>query len=255
MARDTRGVSEPAELRLLVDAASDGVTNMARDEALLDAVGRGVSPPTLRFYQWQPPTISLGYFQDYAEFEALPPPAGTLAVVRRTTGGGAILHDRELTYALVLPTGHPLLACRPTALYATMHDAIIKAVAPDVPASRRGESVEDRAQRGPFFCFARRHRDDVIVGGAKLAGSAQRRTQTGVLQHGSLIIERRFEQQESAALRAEHADVGRLVARIVAALTSATGVAVAPGEWTPSELASAGVLREKYGGDAWTRRR
>jgi lipoate-protein ligase A len=248
-------VSEPAELRLLVDAASNGVTNMARDEALLEAVARGESPPTLRFYQWDPPTVSLGYFQDYAEYEALPPPAGTLAVVRRTTGGGAILHDRELTYALVLPTWHPLLAGRPTALYAVMHDAIVAAIAPGVAASRRGSDAEDRAQRGPFFCFGRRHRDDVIVGGAKLAGSAQRRTQAAVLQHGSIILERRFAQQDSAALGVEHSDVGRLVERIVAALTSATGVTMAPGEWRPSELASAGLLREKYGGDAWTRRR
>src|SRR5580765_2945407 len=86
--------------RLFIDDPLDAVTNMARDESLLESVGRGESPPTLRLYQWSPAAISLGYFQDYAEFEALPAPAGTLAVVRRQTGGGAILHDLELTYSL-----------------------------------------------------------------------------------------------------------------------------------------------------------
>ena len=79
--------------RILQDSPLDGPTNMARDEALLDRVGDGSSPPTLRLYQWDPPTISLGYFQKYADYEALDPPAGELAVVRRPTGGGAILQD------------------------------------------------------------------------------------------------------------------------------------------------------------------
>jgi lipoate-protein ligase A len=101
---------------------------MARDEALLRACTASDAEPVLRFYAWSPATISLGYFQDYADYEGLPPPAGDLPVVRRTTGGGAILHDLELTYALVVPTGHPLIRHRPNHLYTLAHQAIINAV-------------------------------------------------------------------------------------------------------------------------------
>ncbi len=83
-----------AEIRLVNDESLDGAINMARDEALLDGVRSGTSPATLRLYEWAAPTVSLGYFQPYAQYETLAPPAGELPVVRRLTGGGAILHDR-----------------------------------------------------------------------------------------------------------------------------------------------------------------
>src|SRR3990172_9526549 len=110
-------MSDRPRLRVLHDPPLDGPTNMARDEALLTLVGTSQSPPTVRLYQWNPPTISLGYFQHYGDYVSLPPPAGTLPVVRRLTGGGAILHDLELTYSLTLPTGHQLLAHGPGRLY------------------------------------------------------------------------------------------------------------------------------------------
>ncbi len=116
-------------IRVINDPALAGPVNMARDEALLAQVGDGISPPTLRLYQWDPPTISLGYFQRYADYESLPSPAGELAVVRRQTGGGAILHDLELTYSLALPLAHPLLAKGPSKLYEVAHDAIIACLA------------------------------------------------------------------------------------------------------------------------------
>src|SRR5262245_37666196 len=146
-------------LRLLVDDPLDGPENMARDEALLGVIGSGQSPPTLRFYAWQPPTISLGYFQDFAEFRALSAPAGELAVVRRTTGGGAILHDLELTYSLVIRIEHPWLERGPANLYERMHKAIVRAVGGSARlagcgADQSGIACGESAQRGPFFCFA-----------------------------------------------------------------------------------------------------
>ena len=73
-------MTQQPTIRIVVDPPLDGPTNMARDEAIMILVGTGDAPPTLRLYQWEPPTISLGYFQCYADYESLPPPEGDLAV-------------------------------------------------------------------------------------------------------------------------------------------------------------------------------
>src|SRR4051794_22517252 len=92
--------------RLIVDSPADGAWNMALDEALLiDAETSGVA--SLRFYSWREPTLSLGYFQRHTDRAGHAASAGCL-LVRRASGGGAILHDRELTYSIALPQAHPL---------------------------------------------------------------------------------------------------------------------------------------------------
>ncbi len=246
-----------SSFRLLIDAAADGVTNMARDEALLEAVSAGHSPPTVRFYRWDPPTISLGYFQHFAEYEALPDPAGGLAVVRRTTGGGAILHDREWTYAVAVPASHALVCRRATRLYERVHDALIEALATiGVRAARCQAGDDSSAHRGPFFCFARRHGLDVLIGADKLAGSAQRRTPTGVLQHGSIIMARRYPQQPAAAVQ-EHLALAdeALLEPLLQALARKLEVALEPGAWTRDEVQRAQRLRAKHVSDDWLKRR
>jgi len=125
-------------LRLILDEACPGAVNMARDEALLDAVAARTAPPTLRCYGWREPTISLGYFQAFADHEALPPPAGGLPVVRRMTGGGAILHDLELTYAIALPIDHAWLATGGNALYVLVHESMIRAIGGTARLAGRG---------------------------------------------------------------------------------------------------------------------
>lgn len=219
-------------------------------------VGAGDSPPTLRLYQWDPPTISLGYFQKYEEFEALDPPACDLAVVRRLTGGGAILHDLELTYSLALPVDHDLLSSGATQLYAVAHDAVIAALRPfKVDAARCGASDDSGAGRGPFFCFERRHCLDVLMDREKLAGSAQRRTRQAVLQHGSIVLANRFAQQRTAALSRPFAQtVEHLRAAFPAEFARITGQAVEPGAWKVAELDRAKALIAKYAGAEWTRR-
>ncbi|MEX0612503.1 MAG: hypothetical protein WD229_10320, partial [Pirellulales bacterium] len=108
--------------RLIIDSPGPGPWNMGVDEALvLDAVEQSVV--TLRFYQWSEPTLSLGYFQRYEDRNQHEPSRGC-AIVRRQTGGGAILHDRELTYSLSLPASHSL-AAQAQNLYAAVHDAFI----------------------------------------------------------------------------------------------------------------------------------
>ncbi|MCC7290585.1 MAG: hypothetical protein IT449_00825 [Phycisphaerales bacterium] len=275
-------------LRFLDDGALPGAENMARDEALLTRVGAGQSPPTLRLYQWREPTISLGYFQHFADVARLDPPLRELAVVRRLTGGGAILHDLELTYSLALPLGHALLSAGPNALYARAHDAVIRCFAAlDVPAWRGCASDDSGAAKGPFFCFARRHCFDVLVGGDKLAGSAQRRTTRAILQHGSLIVAGRFAQQPAArlplssahaieTLRASFpAHLAATFADSPAATLADSPAAAAPNSptaslsnipaagirlviqasaWSNEELSAASDLVPKYAGEAWTRR-
>ena len=229
---------------------------MAADEVLLHRVGAGESPPTLRFYQWEPPTISLGYFQKYAEYEALPPPAGDLPVVRRLTGGGAILHDRELTYSLTLPLQHPLLAGGPNGLYELAHDVIIACLAEaGIESNRGGQTDDSNAARGPFFCFARRHAYDVLVGQDKVAGSAQRRTRTAVLQHGSIVLQRRYEQQPAAMLASAGIGPGDLASRFGAALERIAGIELHHAGWPAVERIETQKVIAKYMGQQWLRRR
>src|SRR5438874_408787 len=89
--------------RLLVDAPASGAWNMAVDEVLLDGVAAGTTPPTIRFYGWTPPCLSLGYFQPFDVVDLDSCRALGVDIVRRPTGGRAILHDREVTYSVVLP--------------------------------------------------------------------------------------------------------------------------------------------------------
>ncbi len=245
-----------APLRWIIDGSADGPDNMARDEAILQVVSRGHAPPTLRFYQWSPPTISLGYFQLYADYAALAPPAGQLPVVRRLTGGGAILHDLELTCSLTLPLDHPLNSgCGPGGLYDLVHDAFADLLAESgVEVTRAASESGGASHRGPFFCFDRHSRYDLLLDGRKLMGSAQRRTRSAVLQHGSLILDSRFEQQRCACLaRHTSVDVGAWPPRLAERISGHP--AGEPSAYTPEELRCADQLRAKYEDPAWTRKR
>lgn len=243
-------------IRWIVDRPADGPANMARDEAILLGVSAGLSPPTLRFYAWSPATISLGYFQCYSDYAALPPPAGHLPVVRRLTGGGAILHDRELTYSLSLPIEHRLVrACGPSGLYDVVHTAFSDILRRAGIETVRGPATDEGAShRGPFFCFERHSRHDLLLDGRKLMGSAQRRLRTAVLQHGSLILDSRFDQQACAPLPAHAVDeiehsLSRLAERI-------SGIPSGePASLSHAELLHADELRAKYEDPDWTRRR
>jgi len=243
-------------LRWLIDAARDGASNMARDEALLQCVGRGESPATLRFYRWSPPTISLGYFQPYEQFAALPPPARDLPVVRRQTGGGAILHDQELTYSLTVPLDHPLLGDGgPNTLYDHVHAAFAALLTRNglllSPGPRGGGGC---TRRGPFFCFERHSGFDLLADGKKLMGSAQRRTRHAVLQHGSLILGRRFDQQICAAVADfTQLDIDDCLPELAAAIGAESAAPQTP--LTPVEYQLAEKLRDKYDDPAWTQRR
>ena len=198
--------------RLIVDPPLDGAWNMGFDEALLEqAADSGVA--TLRFYQWQEPTLSLGYFQSYDERDTHAA-SRQAAVVRRQSGGGALMHDRELTYSLTLPADHPLARQSPQ-LYDVVHRSLIACLAaegvgaalhsdrsdpstaPTSPALTGKVEPDDNDAAEPFLCFARRTSADVVLPGSvaaeppvKIVGSAQRRRRGAVLQHGSILLDR-----------------------------------------------------------------
>jgi lipoyl(octanoyl) transferase len=172
------------KLRVIIESEPHtGQWNMAVDEALLEtAISAEVA--TLRWYQWNEPTISLGYFQKYADLSqdtVLSP----LPRVRRLSGGGAILHDDEVTYCLTLPASQ-LLFRQPHELYRIVHSALIAGLGQlGFPAMARGTTVKRPDE--PLLCFQRQDEHDLIVAGKKILGSAQRRRRGAIMQHGSLI--------------------------------------------------------------------
>jgi lipoate-protein ligase A len=170
---------------LINSGALEGAANMAFDAWLLDEVARS-QEAVLRLYRWARPTLSLGYFQkleDVAD-EAFMAGRG-LDWVRRPTGGGAILHDQELTFSLCLPAGHP-------ALKGSVNDSYLNLTRPllgilrklGIEAAFRGEGPQSKAAN----CFAGAACPDLVVAGKKVFGSAQRRKEKAVLMHGSLLF-------------------------------------------------------------------
>lgn len=175
--------------RLLVDRAADGAWNMAVDELLAASVAEHAEEGcALRFYQWSRPTLSLGYFQSTPDEYRAQVERNEIDLVRRASGGGAILHDRELTYAFVVALDHPLAADAET-LYRRFHAALVTVLARhQVDAELCNNRDLRSAADQPFLCFERRAGGDVVVGGAKIAGSAQRRQRQAILQHGSVLL-------------------------------------------------------------------
>lgn len=250
-------VNDANSLRFIIDEPLSGAVNMARDDALLEFIGHGKSPSTLRLYGWQEPTISLGYFQRIAEAEKLDGGLERLPVVRRPTGGGAILHDLELTYSLTAPLDHPLVAAGTHRLYALAHDAIIMALEQiGARAMRSGVTDDSGPTRGPFFCFARRHALDLVIGADKIAGSAQRRTRWAVLQHGSIVLANRFSQHPAYGSKIEsfEANLVKMKRVLPAAFEHVANYPVAPGSWTETELSEAKTRQGKFQSEEWTRR-
>jgi lipoate-protein ligase A len=262
------------DFRLIFDGDHDGAANMARDEAISRAVSAGTQPPTLRFYGWVPPAISLGQSQRISSVNEVACKEAGVGIVRRATGGLAILHTDELTYSIALPIAHSLAEGDVMTSYRRIADAIVEALkrlgVSDANADRVAK--EDKA-KGPV-CFEAPSDYEVVGGGKKLVGSAQWRRVDGVLQHGSLPL---------------FGDIARVCALLVAApsmekvrehaatLKDVLGHEVswdaAAQVWqsafadvldicfTESRLSddelrcTDDLLREKYANDVWTRRR
>lgn len=180
----------PATWRVVYSLPAPGAWNMALDEALFETSLRGESPPTLRLYAWQPACLSLGYAQPYADVD----PAALIAhgwdVVRRPTGGRAILHTDELTYSVCGPQDEPRLAGSVLESYQTLAQALLNALLRlHIPAQAHARPAPAAGSdpKGPV-CFEVPSNYEITVDGKKLIGSAQSRRKGGVLQHGSLPL-------------------------------------------------------------------
>ncbi|MBI9016515.1 MAG: hypothetical protein JEZ07_04555 [Phycisphaerae bacterium] len=230
---------------------------MAIDEAILNEVNNGQSPPTLRFYQWDQPTISLGYFQKIDQHKQQDTQITDMPVVRRQTGGGAILHDDELTYSLILPTTNKSAAAIED-MYTLVHACYIKAMATwNIPIQYRGTSDDGNSQRGPFFCFARGHKLDLVIADDKVLGSAQRRLNNAVLQHGSLILKRHYQQQPCAEIKkiCPEFDTNIFMQDTANLIAIQLDMNIEHESITPNEKNLATELQNKYSGDNWNAQR
>ncbi len=227
---------------------------MAVDEVLLQwAVEQGGC--SWRFYGWNEPTLSLGYFQPH-DTRREHAPSRVCPVVRRLTGGGAIVHDDELTYSVALPAAHPLAARRDT-LYEVIHNSLIEVLADlGLAAALCSPSIRRPQPQDPFLCFQRRAPGDVLLGRAKIAGSAQRRRRGAVLQHGSVLLGRSVAAEELPGLQ-EVADQSISATALADAwltrLPARLGVVWA-GQQLPEEQSqrAANLVDHRYGAASWT---
>lgn len=256
--------------RLIVSAPQSGEQNMSIDQAILQACGPQ-DAPTLRFYRWRPATLSLGYFQSIGDRQRHTASRDCPAV-RRSSGGGAILHDRELTYSLVLPVGFLTRRCSSSEVYRLVHQVVIDCLRDcGITAQRHGDIAAATDRRGdtggdgsgkvaePFLCFQRRSAEDLTVHGYKILGSAQRKTRHAVLQHGSLLLAASPAAPELPGLlelTSTAIDDQRLAAAIATELGGRLAVHWSAGNLNNNELDSLkGIASEKYASLHWLNKR
>jgi lipoate-protein ligase A len=278
-----------ATWRLLLDDFADGATNMARDEALATVHAASTTPPTLRLYRWRPDCLSLGRFQrgDAIDQEACA--RAGVDVVRRPSGGRALLHADELTYAVVARADHPLVAGDSiVASYRRISEALLGGLrglgveaelTPQRSVERRAQSAEQGNTEGTLrstlyalrsaACFDMPASYELTVGGRKLVGSSQTRRAGIVLQHGAIPLSPHA--ARLAALLADPPDdlgykmialdqaLGRsvgfdeLAEALLAGFAAAWGVAFERGELTAEEHSTERRLcKEKYSTERWT---
>ena len=181
--------------RLIEDGPGDGKLNMAIDRAILTACDQGQAPATLRLYGWDKPTLSIGYSQnELRDVNTVHCERKNIPIVRRFTGGRALLHQYELTYSLVAPIPHPRFPGNLVGAFGAVSKAVIisleKAgvVKPEISGKDK-RSLGDGNKRSPA-CFSTSNHWEITVEGKKLAGSAQRRLSGAFLQHGSILLDR-----------------------------------------------------------------
>jgi lipoyl(octanoyl) transferase len=216
-------------------APRSAAMNMAIDQALLESA----AAPSIRFYSWESPALSFGYFGRFAD---VADKASERDLVRRWTGGGIVFHGEDLTYSVVIPANDPVFAESSMSIYENVHRALRKALVANGQSAElalaasvvdAGTEVVDRG----YNCFANPVRADVMIDSRKVAGAAQRRTGAGLLQQGSV----------------QYVDLGNgLAERFAQALSEAR----CEKSLNKSLIERAEKIAEqKYGTDSWLRRR
>ena len=236
-------------VRLLPLETADGPTNMASDEALLEAAVAGNA--SLRFYTWAEPTLSLGYFQPESVRHS-DARLAELPWVRRPSGGGALVHHHELTYALALPAGFDWQP-KGESWICRFHGCIAKALNLEATNCNEERKLHD------VLCFLHHTPGDLILNGAKVAGSAQRKLRGAFLQHGAVLLAQSSFTPLLPGIRERAGAVPSLetiAARVCHEFYLATGWQQVNGDWSAAERSRiAELVREKYSNDEWNRKR
>lgn len=266
--------------RVLDTGFAAGARNMAVDEAILQAHAAGQVPPTLRFYGWDPPAVSIGYFQSLTgEVDLDACRRRGVEWVRRPTGGRAIFHHRELTYSVVI--AESLLPGTVLDTYRLLSEGLLAGMqALGAPA----ELSEEHGAPHPGMvassaCFDAPSQYELVVGGRKVVGSAQMRRDGVILQHGSILLDLDYDltfallnlpeeqrARQAAHLRRRAAGVAQVLGRpvswheareaIQAGFAAALGLAYQFEPLTTMEVAGIEVLyREKYSTAEWNERK
>lgn len=258
--------------RLIVDGAGRGAHNMAVDEALVEAVDRGESPPVLRLYRWEPACLSLGFAQPYTVADASFCQANGVDLVRRPTGGRAVLHHLEQTYCVLARLGEHPFSTDLQAVYRGICQALVAGL------SRLGAPVGlSKAPTGGHIkpteaipCFVGPASGEVVAGGRKLIGSAMRRHNRSILQHGSLLEDWDGRLQAGCLGLADDSslrpavttlrelmggvpDPGVVAAALVAGFEETFEVKLEPAHLTSAQSDRVAFLaRERYAHERWT---
>lgn len=184
------------EWRFIDTGASSPGVNMAVDEAIMTAHSEGKVPPTVRFFHWQPASLSIGYFQkaeEEVDFAALRERG--IGFVRRPTGGRAVLHDQELTYSMIVSEDYAGMPKTVTEAYRVLSEGLLQGFlrlgldARMVNLAEEEEKAKYAAAAGSAACFDSPSWYELVVEGRKVAGSAQTRQKGVILQHGSILLE------------------------------------------------------------------
>lgn len=258
--------------RLLRDGPARGAWNMAVDEAVARSVGDGLAPATLRFYAWSAPTVSFGYLQRTlagVDIEACR--CQGIDIVRRITGGRAVLHADELTYSVAVPLVGPWSSLSVPDTFDRICRGLMAGLKRLGLTASLGESrVPPRDGPEVGACFLLRRMPAILVGGRKLVGSAQRRWDRFLLQHGSIVLDFDPRLHQSVFPAWPHADptagvtslrailgalpsMADLVAALSAGWSEVVGVPCVPGDLLAEEREAAeGLVPGRYGTCAWT---
>lgn len=235
-----------SEWRLIHTPAASGAWNMAVDEAILESVGSGTVKPTLRLYSWSPPCLSLGYAQPVEDVDRRRLENYGWELVRRPTGGRAILHTDELTYAVIAPHTEPRLAGGVLESYQRLSSALMSAMTSlglSVQALEKTASEDHRATTNPV-CFETPSNYEITIAGKKIIGSAQARRREGVLQHGSFPLKGDLTRITSALSFPDDRQREQAANRLLQRAITAEEILGYPLDWSTAAEAFANAFRQ-----------